>query len=156
MIALSQTGRCYPAAVPDDIDARSPFTGRLVPWQRWLLALGAVLFAGLGVSAIFLTDNEAGTAVALLLSGVLLIVAVQGTGIHKISAGDKSVELASIRRSMADRVRAVAQDDPKAALQTLDAYQAADPDSQYDAALSAARVDIYERQVAAEQPQPPR
>lgn len=134
--------------MPDDVDTSPLPTGRLAPWQRWLLALGGVLFAGLGVTAMFLTDNEAGTAVAVLLSGVLLVVAVQGTGVQKITVGDRSVQLASIRRAMAERATAAAATDPEGALETLDSYAAADPGARDDPSIAAARATIEAQRAA--------
>jgi hypothetical protein len=116
-------------------------------WQRLLLGLGALAFGGLGVLAIFTTENEAGTAVALLGCGVLLLIAVQGTMVQRISAGDKSIELAEVRRSIAEQAKAEAADNPEAAIELIQSYEMADPRSQADPSISSAKASIYDSQV---------
>ena len=123
--------------------------GRLTRWQRAWLFASAVAFGGLGVLAIFATENEAGTAVALLLCGVLLLVAIQGSMVQRITAGDKSIELAYVRRNIAEQAKSEAQDDPDSARELIEAYQAADPGSQGDPLIASAKASIYESQVLA-------
>src|SRR5688572_2023397 len=88
--------RCYCVAMRDDSDL-TPFPREnLSGAQRWLLGPGGLVFGGIGVAAIFLAENEAGSAVALLICGVLVLVAIQGTKVQRISAGENSVDFAHV------------------------------------------------------------
>jgi hypothetical protein len=144
-------GHCYPAPMSDrDSAIEEPRqAGRLTRWQRAWLVASAVAFGGLGVLAIFTTENEAGTAVALLLCGVLLLVAIQGMMVQRITAGDKSIELAYVRRNIAEQAKSEAHDDPDGARELIEAYQAADPGSRGDPLIASAKASIYESQVLA-------
>jgi hypothetical protein len=60
--------------------------------QRFVLFCAALFFGVLGVAAMFWSSNEAGSAVAVLLCGLLVFVAIQGTKVQRISAGDNSLD----------------------------------------------------------------
>jgi hypothetical protein len=76
-------------------------------------------------------------------------VAVQGTGVQKITVGDRSVQLASIRRAMAEWARPAAARDPERALVTPDSHAAADPGARDDPSIAAARAMIEGQRAAA-------
>jgi hypothetical protein len=121
----------------------SPYLSRL---QRLSFFGGAFIFGGLGFLAVFKSENEAGTAIALLLAGVLLLVGIQGTPLLKISAGDKSIELQHTRQVMAEKARVEAGERPIVANAIIDAYEAADPDASRDPSFAAVKASIYELQ----------
>jgi hypothetical protein len=131
----------------DPHDDYPPVSGRLTRRQRGFIFVGALGFGVLGILATFKTENEAGTAVSLLMCGVLLLVAVQGTKVQRISAGDHSLELAASRGVVAAQAVAESKEDPDAALERLEHYEALDPLAQVDPRISSAKSSIYERQV---------
>ena len=92
--------------------------------------------------AMFLTDNEAGVAAALLLSGVLLIVGIQGTQVGRLSkdeAGFMAIEEAE-RQKVAEAITTVASaGDPVAAGEILDAYESENPEVRKSPSISKAR-----------------
>src|SRR5215475_11476366 len=80
------------------------------------------------------------------MSGVLLLIAVQGVKVQRISAGDSAIELAEIRKGVAEQAEASATENPDEAEELLDSYEAADPQARADPSISAAKASIYERQ----------
>jgi hypothetical protein len=103
-----------------------------------------VVFGGLGFLAMFKTENEAGTAVALVVAGILLLIAIQGSQLLRVFAGEHGIELADTRAAIA--VQATAEPNPLTAEAILDAYEAADPNAAKDPAFSSAKALNYELQ----------
>ncbi|MGY1946244.1 hypothetical protein [Nocardia asiatica] len=71
-------------------------------------------FGGSGVAAVFLSDNQAGTAALFLLAAVLLLIGVQGTPLTRFGSGENNAEFA---RKTAGRLlrQASQQEDPRVA-----------------------------------------
>jgi hypothetical protein len=91
------------------------------------LALGCVA-GGVGGYAVFASENQAGTALLLLLSGVFVLVGLQGTPLRRLTSGENSVELAQIRtRAVRVIQRAQAEDPPEVAAAVTEAIAAIDP-----------------------------
>ncbi|MFC4147741.1 restriction endonuclease [Micromonospora mangrovi] len=67
---------------------------------------------GIGGWAVFSSDNQAGTAVLLLIGAVLLLVGVQGTPLRRFGHGDNTIELAAVRQRAARAVERAAQEQP--------------------------------------------
>lgn len=109
--------------------------------------MGAIIFATLGFLAVFKSENEAGTAIALLLAGVLTLVGIQGTPLLRITAGENSIELDHTRQVVAEKAEEEAIESPSTAEAILDAYEAADPSAAKDPSFAAAKARIYELQV---------
>jgi hypothetical protein len=152
--ALADVYGCYPVEMSEedfqDDGSRSP--SHMAGWQRVSIGLMGALFGIFGVVAIFKTENEAGVAVSLLACGVLLLIAIQGTKVQRISAGDNSIELAEIRRAetrraVAEQAKAEAAEDPSSAQERIEHYESIDPQSRVDPSLQSAKALIYERQV---------
>jgi hypothetical protein len=77
-------------------DNASPFT----PLVRILLALLGTGSFGAGTLAVFVTENGTGSAVLLAFGGVLLVLAVLGTGIESLEFGGARLKL---RAAAADK-----------------------------------------------------
>lgn len=78
-------------------------------------ALGfGTVFGGAGVAAVFLSENQAGTAALFLLAAALLLIGIQGTPLTRFGSGDNSAEFA--RRAARDLLQnAGQQEDPRIA-----------------------------------------
>jgi hypothetical protein len=114
------------------------------------LALG-ILLGGFGFLAMFITENEAGTAIALLLGGVLILVGLQGTQVLKL--GKEGGELAR-REILSERVTDEAEERPDVAQAMIEAYEIADPRARNDPVVARALDTVrasqeYQRRVAA-------
>ncbi|WP_280247603.1 hypothetical protein [Nocardia abscessus] len=77
------------------------------------LSLGTV-FGSAGSVAVFVSDNQAGTAALFLLTAVLLLLGVQGTPLTRLGSGEHNAEFA---RKIAGRILQTAndEDDPRVA-----------------------------------------
>jgi hypothetical protein len=111
---------------------------------------GSVL-AAVGLLAMFTTKNEAGTAVAILLGAVLILVGLQGTQILKLGGKDVNAEWAR-REMLVKKVREVIEEEPSVAKAMIEGYQIADPNARQDPAVVEALNKIsasvdYQRQL---------
>ncbi|MEU8663569.1 hypothetical protein, partial [Actinoplanes philippinensis] len=73
----------------------------LPSWARtvaFILGLGGLGAGGYGV---FVSDNQAGTALLLIVGAVLALLGIQGTPIRRFGSGDHSFELRDIARKAA-------------------------------------------------------
>lgn len=78
----------------DETPARPP-SRSLQPWERSLAGLLGTAAAGAGTVAVFVTENQVGTASLFVLAIALLLMGVQGTPITRFGLGEKgSVEYA--------------------------------------------------------------
>lgn len=67
-------------------------------WAR-IVALGLGSAAlGFGCYAVMRSENQAGTALVLIVGAVLLVLGLQGTPLRRLGGGEHSVELAALRR----------------------------------------------------------
>ncbi|MEO3771485.1 hypothetical protein [Micromonospora sp. B9E7] len=91
------------------------------------VALGTAA-TGAGAVAVFVTSNQAGTAVLLLVGAVLVLLGLQGTPLRSFGGGDYRFELAQLRRRAAAVVEeAVRQESPDVAAAVAEAVSAIDP-----------------------------
>lgn len=81
---------------------------------RARIAVNVLGLAGVGTGgwAVFSSDNQAGTAVLLLIGAVFLLVGVQGTPLRRFGHGDSSIELAVLRQRAVRAVERAAQEQP--------------------------------------------
>ncbi|MEU5912736.1 restriction endonuclease [Micromonospora sp. NPDC047527] len=101
------------------------------PLDRWARATAVLLGAateGAGCVAVFTVDNQAGTAVLLLVGAVLLLLGLQGTPLRSLGGGDYRVELTRLRRRAVAVVdQAARQESAEVAAAVADAVSAIDP-----------------------------
>ena len=126
---------------------------RLPPRQRWaLVAFGSTLTV-LGLVAVFLTDNEAGSAVAIFTGAVAAIIGLQGTAVRELTVGDNRVVF-DRRDDLAETVTEQAEVAPEVARSLVDGFAIADPEARRDPVVSQAMQvvdssDEYVRELAA-------
>jgi hypothetical protein len=147
--------------VPDDEQPPTPPSSpterpryrQLNGWERVGAVAAATVVGTVGFVAMFKTGNEGGVAVAILLAGVLLVIAIQGTQIGKLGGKDIGAEMAlreEDRREIAQRTKAIAEENPAEAQAMLEGYQVADPDSMNAPEILRASTFIYEQQLLQE------
>ena len=78
-------------------------------WERWVASALGVILGGLGVWSVFISSNQAGSAVLLLIGASFLLIGVQGTPLIKIGGSTANLELE--RRRRAKEVANLAQDE---------------------------------------------
>jgi hypothetical protein len=100
----------------------------------------------------FITKNEAGLAIAILLAGALILLGLQGTPLTKRGFKDYQVEIMAreeAREKVAEQALKRADENPAEAQGMLEGYQVADPGAQSSPAVSMASSAIYEQRVLA-------
>jgi hypothetical protein len=89
--------------------------------------LGAAA-TGLGTYAVFVSDNQAGTALLLVVGCVLSLIGLQGTPLRRFGSGGHSFELLAIRKRLTEAVdRATREESPEVAAAVAEAARTADP-----------------------------
>jgi hypothetical protein len=126
----------------------------LPPGQRWALVVFGVVLTGLGLIAVFLSDNEAGSAVAIFAGAVAAIIGLQGTAVRELAMGENKVVF-DRRDDLAEAVAEQAEVAPERARSLVDGFTLADPAARRDPVVSHAvqfidRADEYVREVAAQ------
>jgi hypothetical protein len=71
------------------VDLPSP----LFTWERATAAVLGACGAVFGCLAVFITSNQAGSAVLLLISAAFLLIGIQGTPLTKLTSGSNTLEL---------------------------------------------------------------
>lgn len=95
-------------------DGRQPSEELVDPLEMWARVISMILGAGAaaaGAWAVFVSDNQAGTAVLLAVAIVLLLLGLQGTALRSFGGGDYRIELER-RRWRAQRAVDLAADQP--------------------------------------------
>ncbi|MEV4511378.1 hypothetical protein AB0K00_20675 [Dactylosporangium sp. NPDC049525] len=103
-----------------------------------------------GFVAMFLTENEGGVAVAIILAGALLILGIQGTQLGRLGGEQVGFELMvreEERREIAERATSVAEENPAEAQAMLEGYEVADPGARRSRVVAEARGYVYEKRV---------
>ncbi|WP_431900074.1 hypothetical protein, partial [Micromonospora chalcea] len=110
--------------------------------SRLVAATFGLAGTGVGAWAVFSSNNQAGTAILLLIGAVLLLVGVQGTPLRRFGHGDSSIELAAVKRRAARVLERTAQDQPPevaaavaAAVETITPELSLSPWLVYEAAV---------------------
>lgn len=119
-----------PTPTADDKPPERPRYRPLAKWERIVAVAAGVAIGVTGFVAMFVTKNEAGVAVAILLAGVLILLGIQGTPLTRLGAKDYSVEWIAreeVREEVVDRVLERAEQSPAEAEAILEGYQLADP-----------------------------
>lgn len=97
----------------DDSEFSAPTgaTDLLRAWERILAIVLGVVSGSAGGYAVFVTENQAGTAALLLLSIVLCIIGIQGTPLIKFGSGSNSFELERRRRNIEQAIESAKAED---------------------------------------------
>lgn len=136
-----------PESAPQD----RPRYRQLSSKERAGAIAAGVVIGTVGFVAMFVTKNEAGVGVAILLGGVLLVLGIQGTQLGKVGGKDIGFELMAReeerRQEIAEQAEKVAEHKPAVAQALLEAYEAADPGARRSPALAGAKGYVYEQRV---------
>lgn len=115
----------HPAA-DDDVELED-LADPLATWAR-ATALGLGAAAGVfGCYAVFVSDNQAGTAFLLVASVVLLLLGLQGTPLRSLGGGDYQIQLARIRLRAVRAIDNARRESPEVAAAVADAVGSIDP-----------------------------
>ncbi|MFJ9962717.1 hypothetical protein [Streptomyces avermitilis] len=135
---------------PSESDTVDDVEGELLsPWSRFAAGVTGFTLSGAGATAVFMTDNQAGS-VALVLGGVIfLLMLISGNPLRSLGHGDTQMKFATKRRR--DRVIDEAREaSPSDARRVLDVLSAVDPEASRDASFIQTSAQVYERLVKAE------
>lgn len=140
-----------PAHEPESAPQDRPRYRQLSGKERAGAIAAGVVIGTVGFIAMFVTKNEAGVGVAILLAGVLLVLGIQGTQLGKVGGSEIGFELMAReeerRIEIAERVEKVAEERPAEAQAMLEGYQAADPGARNSVALAEATQYVYQQRV---------
>ncbi|MET8283538.1 hypothetical protein [Micromonospora sp. NPDC005174] len=115
-----------PPAANDDVELED-LADPLATWAR-ATALGLGTAAGaFGGYAVFVSDNQAGTAFLLVASVVLLLLGLQGTPLRSLGGGDYQIQLARIRLRAVQAIDNARRESPEVAAAVADAVGSIDP-----------------------------
>lgn len=67
------------------------------PWERWTAGAIGLVATGAGTTAVFISDNQAGTAALFVVAVAFLLIGVQGTPLTRFASGDHSADFAARR-----------------------------------------------------------
>ncbi len=128
-----------------DENEGDPLTG----WSRFAAGLAGLSLSGAGVTAVFVTTNQAGS-VALILGGVVfLLMLISGNPLLSFGHGDTQMKFATRRRR--ERVLEEANEaPPREARRVLDMLRAVDPGVSNDTAFIRTSAYVYEQLIGAE------
>ena len=119
----------------------------LLTWERLVAGVVGTTGTAVGGVGIFLSTNQAGTAVILLLGLIFLLMAVQGTAVRRITREGADLADRDIERATADKVQATMEDQGAAAAQAaLEAATAARPELESSPAVRVLNAQLYERE----------
>ncbi|MFG3034150.1 restriction endonuclease [Streptomyces sp. NPDC048253] len=108
-----------------------------------------LLLCGSGTTAVFITENQAGS-VALILGGIIfLLMLVSGNPLLSFGHGDTQMRFATKRRREL-AIEEVREAPPQEARRALEILETVDPGARGDAAFIQTSAHVYERLIAAE------
>src|SRR5262249_5165673 len=112
-------------------------------WERAFSASSGVILGTVALIAMFDGKNDVADSIALLVAGVLVVMAVQGTPLIRLGGKDVSFEMGR-REAVVEIARARAVEDPVEAKALLQGYQLADPGARHDPLFVRAAAGVYE------------
>ncbi|MGQ4599505.1 hypothetical protein [Nocardia sp. R6R-6] len=140
--------------MPDDSEDRNTAEERddalepwapLKAWERWLAAVLGVATAVSGTVAVFLSDNQAGTAALFILAAALLLMGIQGTPLSSFGSGEHGMRF--MQRRLGEQLLRIgkSQDNEEAARAYVDAAAIVAPSV---GGSAAGRAILYEAALA--------
>lgn len=131
-----------------DIVLPTPKGTNLRTWERWVAGVFGFLGAAVGGTAIFVTDNQAGTTAMLLIGAIFTLMAVQGTAVRK--AAKDSVEMYDrevVERATKEAKDALEEKDYLTARAIIETAKEENPGISHDPALEVIDYAVYEKEV---------
>ncbi|UNQ33890.1 hypothetical protein [Prescottella equi] len=134
----------------DATDAKLDDGGQPAPmktWERWVAGIIGLATSGAGIAAVFISDNQAGTAALFVIAVAFLLIGVQGTPLKRFASGDHSAEFdrRAARNKLEEAIEAKKDGDQETAEVLVDDAVRIDPSVENLPVVQAVR---YERRVA--------
>ncbi|WP_460065609.1 hypothetical protein [Streptomyces sp. YKOK-I1] len=125
---------------PDPLD-----TDPLPLWGRVTAGVVGLPMVGAGAVAVFLSDNQAGSAVLIIAGVILVFMLISGNPLYSLGHGETQVQFARARRR---QVLVDARDAPtEEAQRVVDTLTTVDPAAERDPAVREFSRELYERRV---------
>ncbi|GGN40185.1 hypothetical protein [Streptomyces fuscichromogenes] len=102
------------------------------------------MFAGAGVVAVFVSENQAGSVTLVVIGALFLLMAVSGRTIESVRIGDWEFTMSELRRQAAEQAHSGLTDQAQALLNVL---KRLDPAADRDPAVHAVEITVFENRV---------
>lgn len=102
------------------------------------------MLAGAGVAAVFVTENQAGSATLIVVGGLFLLMGVSGRTIESVRIGEWEFTMAELRRQAAEQARSGLTERAQA---TLNVLKTLNPESERDPEVHAVEISVFENRV---------
>lgn len=137
-----------PPANDAEVAPSRPRGTNLRTWERWLAGIFGFLGTAVGGTAIFVTNNQAGTTAMLLVGALFILMAVQGTAVRK--AAKDSVEMydrEAVERTSKDVQDALEEKDYFTARAIIETAKEEHPAISRNPAIEVLDYAVYEKEV---------
>lgn len=124
--------------------ARPVRLGRLDKWERPAAGVAGSALAGAGVVAVFISQNQAGSATLVVIGGLFLLMALSGRTIESVRIGDWEFTMSELRRQAAEQARSGLTEQAQA---TLNILKKINPASGRDPEVHAVEISVFENRV---------
>lgn len=119
--------------------------GRLGKWERPAVGAAGTLLVGAGGVAVFISQNQAGTATLVVMGGLFLLMALSGRTIESVRFGDLEVTMAAeLRKQAAEQADSGLTEQAQA---TLNVLKQLNPASRQDPEVRAVELTIFDNRV---------
>lgn len=132
------------AKMPNEIGQPTPMN----TWERGAAGAIGLAASGAGTTAVFISDNQAGTAALFVVAVAFLLICVQGTPLRRFASGDHSAEFErrhQARTKVEEAIEAKKDGDQESAETLVEDAIRIDPSVESNPVVQAIR---YERRVA--------
>ena len=123
---------------------RSVRWGWLRRWERPAAGAAGSVLAGAGVVAVFVSENQAGSATLIVIGGLFLLMAVSGRTIESVRIGDWEFTMSELRRQAAEQASSGLTEQAQA---TLEVLKRLNPTSNRDPEVQAVEASVFENRV---------
>jgi hypothetical protein len=127
-----------------EIPEQQPDAAPLSRWERLAASLSGSALSGAGATAVFITDNQAGSVALLLVGVVLLVMAINGSPLTRARYQDYELFMTRRRRQI---VATINEDSPEEARQALQVLSTVDPGASRDPFVAQVSALVLEREV---------
>lgn len=118
--------------------------GRLDKWERPAAGIAGSGLVGAGVVAVFVSQNQAGSATLLAIGGLFLLMALSGRTIESVRIGDWELTMSELRRQAAEQARSGMTEQAQA---TLGILKKLNPAADRDPEVHAVEMSVFENHV---------
>lgn len=118
--------------------------GRLEKWERPAAGIAGSGLVGAGVAAVFVSQNQAGSATLLAIGGLFLLMALSGRTIESVRIGDWEFTMSELRRQAAEQARSGLTEQAQA---TLSILKKLNPAADRDPEVHAVEISVFENRI---------